>query len=297
MNREPSGAMYVAPTSMVVQYAGLRSGERLALLYFAYTALLAVSRSLTGPKIALSCLLPLIIWGAAEGETRFGSRVSNLLRDWVPMGLILVAYWQMEWFATDLRSPLQQVWIGWDRTLLNDWHFRAIIESMGAAIPTLLEGVYLFLYCVPPASMAVLYLCRRRIRVDRYLTTLFLGTFLAYGLLPYFHTISPRVAFPGVDLPNYSSIFRIINVYVLDHLDITTSVFPSGHVAVAFSSAFGLLRALPERRRVWSIAFLVATIVYFATIYSRYHYAADGLASIAIAVVAWRMSALLEPNE
>src|SRR5262245_27560173 len=133
--------MYVAPTPMVVQHAGLRRSERLVLLYFVYTSLLALSRPLTGPKIVLSCLIPLIIWGAAEAEARFGGKLSTHVRDWVPMGLILVAYWQMEWFATDEMSPLQPVWIAWDRTLLSEWHLRAIIESLGAAIPTLLEGV------------------------------------------------------------------------------------------------------------------------------------------------------------
>jgi membrane-associated phospholipid phosphatase len=77
---------------------------------------------------------------------------------------------------------------------------------------------------------------------------------------------------------------------VLDHLDISTGVFPSGHVAVAFSSAFALLSVLRQRRWIWCSAFIIATMVYVATIYGRYHYAVDGLASIVIAFVAWRVA-------
>jgi membrane-associated phospholipid phosphatase len=104
------------------------------------------------------------------------------------------------------------------------------------------------------------------------------------------------LAFPNQDLPHAASLWRHINVWLLDHCDISTSVFPSGHVAVAFSSAFGLLRAIPERRWVW-LSFLAAAVVVFtATIYGRYHYAADGIASIAISVVAWLCTAAWDPD-
>ena len=73
-------------------------------------------------------------------------------------------------------------------------------------------------------------------------------------------------------------------------MDIGTSVFPSGHVAVAFSSAFGMLRAVRSRPGIWVPVFVVATLVYAATIYCRYHYAVDGLASIGIAALAWKVS-------
>ena len=90
------------------------------------------------------------------------------------------------------------------------------------------------------------------------------------------------------------TIWRIVNLWLLDHCDISSSVFPSGHVAVAFSCAFGLLRAVPERRWVYLSAFAAAMIVFTATIYCRYHYAADGLASIAITTAGWRVTEALD---
>ena len=90
----------------------------------------------------------------------------------------------------------------------------------------------------------------------------------------------PHAAYPLLDLPNISGAGRTVNVWVLDHMDIPTSVFPSGHVAVAFSCAFGMFRAARRHQAIWAGVFAAATVVYAATIYCRYHYAVDGLASI-----------------
>jgi membrane-associated phospholipid phosphatase len=203
------------------------------------------------------------------------------------LSLILLGYWTLGWFVTTPLVRWQDRWLGWDRTLLDQFRLRQIIEVGGAFLPSLLENVYLLLYAIPAASLGALYYFGKRPNVNRYLAVLFLGTFLAYAMLPLVPVTSPRVAFPGQDLPSYTGGARSINTWLLDHLDISTGVFPSGHCAVAFSSAFGLMAAL-RRRWITITAFLLALIVYAATIYGRYHYAADGLASIFISLAAWR---------
>ena len=129
-----------------------------------------------------------------------------------------------------------------------------------------------------------------RQRVHSFLFTLLLGTFSAYALLPLFPVHGPHVVYPLLDLPNLFGVGRALNVWILDHMDIPTSVFPSGHVAVAFSAAFGMLRAVRRHVGLWAPVFLVAALVYVATIYCRYHYCVDGLASIAVATAAWIVS-------
>ena len=174
--------------------------------------------------------------------------------------------------------------------MLSDWRLRAAIEVLGPAIPSVLEATYLCLYAIPVFCLAALYILGRRDRIDLFLTTLLLGGFCAYALLPFFPITSPRTAYPGFDLPSFGTWSRSLNIWLLNHLDISTSVFPSGHVAVAFSSAFGLWRALPEKRWLSYFLLVVSMVVYIATIYSRYHYAVDGLAGAMIAVLAWRTS-------
>lgn len=273
----------------------LRNAEKVALVYFLYTAVMVSLYRQPLARCVLAWTVPLIAGTVLALETRYSSSWSGVTRDWAVLALILIAYRQVDWLGS-VSTPVswQQTWIGWDRYLLHDAGLSRAIGALGGLLPSVLEAFYLCLYAIPPICMGVLYVERRRDRIDRFLTMLFLGTLSAYVLLPHFPTLSPRFAFPGQDLPEHMSIFRAINTWLLDHCDISTSVFPSGHVAVAFSCAFGLLRALPEERWVYLSAFIAAFIVFTATIYCRYHYAADGLASILITAAGWRVTEVLD---
>jgi membrane-associated phospholipid phosphatase len=268
---------------------GLRTGENIALVYFIYTACIGFIWPLSAASRVFLCTVPLALWSVARIEHRFTQPWSSVARDWLSLALILVGYWEINLFKGMPLEDWQAIWIGWDRAVLEDLGIRALVESFGAAVPALLELVYLLLYAIPPACMGILYLQGRRRSADRFLSTLFFGTFFAYALLPLVPSVSPRIAFPAVDVPAFTGFARMINTWVLDHLDISTSVFPSGHVAVAFSSAFGLREVIPRRKSLWIGAFAVAALVYVATIYGRYHYAADGLASLVIAYAAARI--------
>jgi membrane-associated phospholipid phosphatase len=275
---------------------GLRTGEKLLIVFFSYIALLTVIRLHPLTQIVLAWSLAVVVatlaWVAAH-NTR-GWR--TVLRDWTTLALIPVAYWELQFFASDRVLGWQNTWILWDQHLLHDGRLAAAIEILGPCIPFILETTYLCLYAIPSFCLAALYVYGRRDRIDRLMTTLLLGALGAYALMPYFPSTSPRLAFPGSDLPHFTSFVRTMNVWVLDRFDISTSVFPSGHVAVAFASTFGLLRALPEKRWLAYCLFAMSTIVYVATVYSRYHYAVDGLAGAAVAMLAWRTSYLLEQH-
>ena len=260
----------------------LRAGERVAIVYFFYLAGLAWTRQLDVVPRALLPVLAVAILALAACETAHSRPWSRVLRDWLSMGLILAAYWSVGWFATAPLTHWQDRWLSWDRVLLDGWGLRAGIERTGVLLPSALESAYLLLYALPPICVGVLYWIGGRSRVQTFLFLLLLGTLCAYALLPLFPVHGPRVVYPGLDLPGISGIGRPINVWVLDNMDMPTSVFPSGHVAVGFSTAFGMLAAVPQRPSLWAPVFTLAILVYVATIYCRYHYAVDGLASILI---------------
>lgn len=267
----------------------IETHERIALVFFIYAAGLALARGIAAPQRAALVVLPFVLVAAWRVESMATRDWSRILRQWLSLGLILVAYWSIGCFVSGKLLDVQAVLIGWDRKVLAA--MRPAVESLGCVIPFLLEFVYLLLYAIPPICLAALYFCRAPKRAPAFLRVLFLGTLTAYGMLPFFPVSSPYFAFPLVDLPTYSSAVRELNTWLLARLDIDTSVFPSGHVAVAFSTAFGMRAALPERRSLWLAAFGAAAIVYAATIYGRYHYAVDGLASICIAWAASKVAA------
>lgn len=262
--------------------------ESIAAAYFFYIALLATASRGTTPRLAALWVTPLVVLALCAAQRRHAGRWSSIIRDWLLLALILVGYWEAG-LVNAAAGRWDERLISFDRVVFGHG-LQQVVEAMGWVVPSLLEAVYLCLYAIPPICMAMLYMNRSRRRANHFLVTMFLGTFSAYALLPYFPTISPRLSFPNEFMPHYSGALRSINVWLLNHWDNSTSVFPSGHVAVAFSSAFGLLRAVPERRRLWQGAFLAATLVLTATIYCRYHYAADGLLSVGIATLAWAAS-------
>jgi membrane-associated phospholipid phosphatase len=210
----------------------------------------------------------------------------SVLRDWAPVALVLLAYREMGWFApAEHTYELEQGWILWDRMLLNDWGFRAAVEFFGPLIPSVLEISYALVYAIGPFSVGVLYFYGRRASVNRFLFTYLLGALLAYSLFPYFPSEPPRAVFPGEDVALHN-IFRQFNWWLLGGHGIHTSVFPSAHVSSAFAAAFGLLRVMPERRWPGRLLLVLASLIFTATVYGRYHYLVDGLAGIGVSLVA-----------
>ena len=267
-----------------------RTSEYVIIAYFVVAA---TRLTLAGSwHLALAAMsVPLFFVGLAATERELPRRWVSMTRDWVSLAFLLVAYWSADWAAQSHGvAAYEQRWAGWDRLLLDGLHLRALIESCGVLFPSILELAYLLLYALPPVMLGVIYASGRRRQADRYLFTLFLGAMTAYALLPLFPSASPRLQFPGQDLPAVMTVFRKFNLWVLDHCDIHCSVCPSGHVAIAFSAAFGMMRVLGDRRWLIRLLFVYAALVAMNTVYGRYHYAIDGIASFTIAASAYALS-------
>jgi hypothetical protein len=274
----------VAPTMRATLL--LSRAEIVALAFFTYLAALSWIRHLPLPHRLVLICLPLLFWSLWKWERAATRPWTRVLREYMTLGLILMGYWSLQWFAsTSKLGNLQDRWVAWDQLLLRGYGMRAAIESLGGFIPAILETVYLSLYAIPPVFLTILFLTGARKSTHQFLYILMLGTLTVYACLLFIPVESPRIVYPGMDSPNYSSGPRMLNTWLLDHMDISTSVFPSGHVGVAFSTAFGLFSAVRRRRAVWMSGFALAILVFAATIYGRYHYAADGMASIALTSV------------
>lgn len=275
-------------TSAIAQATSLRSSDWLLIAFFIYVPLTGQMHGVGFPHWSLLALLvPAGLLLLAMADARSAGPVWSCLRDWAPAPLVLLAYRTADWFPrAQTNHDAENSWINWDRTLLNDWGVRAGIEKFGVAVPGMLELAYLLLYTVPPLVILYFYIRRERRRLDDFQFPFLLGTLTTYLLLPLFPTASPRLLFAGQDLPAVDTIFRQFNVWILERCDIQSSVFPSGHVTVGFAAAFAMLLALPEYRRAGFVLLAIAALVLANTIYGRYHYTADGLAGLAISLIA-----------
>ena len=276
---------------------GIHAYERVALIYFCYLAALGLFRPVPAPHRVALFAVPLFICVLIRLEIPASRPWSRVARQWVSLALILVAYWLLGWFAAAPLGKVEATWAAWDARLLNDYGLKHAVEAAGWIGPSVIETCYLLVYAIPPLSLGLVYACGERPRANRFLTILFLGTLTAYALLPLVPIVSPRLAFPANDPPAFHGVAHRINTFLLDRYDISTGVFPSGHVAVAFSSALGLFSVLRERRWIWPLSFLMAFLVYVDTIYGRYHYAVDGLASICVVLMVWGVNRGWRANE
>ncbi len=265
-----------------------RPSEWVLLAYFSYTGILAFQYNLPAGQKVLGLAVPLVLFALGYLDSSFlRRRWTSMVRDWLPAPLVLAAYWQVNWFRVDYHlEELERLWLTWDRYLLNELGLRAAVESLGPVIPSLIEISYLLMYVVPPFSIAAFYILRKRDRIEQYMFPFLLGTLSAYAMISHFPSGSPRVEHAGLDLPNIFTVWRQFNIWILNHGDIQTSVFPSGHVTAAFSAAFGMMLALPERPWFGRILLINSFLILVATVYGRYHYAADGIAGLAISLTA-----------
>jgi membrane-associated phospholipid phosphatase len=289
----PYSAQLVEPAARIaprISFNAIRWPERAILVFLIYAAaaaiVLPVTPSVRNPIVLLNWALILAYGALIRFDFTNRTLLTSVIRDWLPLALIILAYREMGWLALPHQShSLEAHWIVWDRLILHGG-VKAAIESCGPILPSMLEIAYALVYALAPFSVAVLYLYGRRDRVDTFLFLFALGVLLCYAQLPVWPSDPPRVVFLGQDLPAYDTVFRHFNLWMLGNYGIHTGVFPSAHVAGAFSAAFGMRRALPEHKWVSCFLFVMAGLIAVATVYGRYHYAADATAGFAVALVA-----------
>jgi membrane-associated phospholipid phosphatase len=273
-----------------VSFDAIRWPERVIIGFLIYAAAMALVVPVAPSVRTLVVLLNLAVILTYGLLFRLDSTertlVIGVIRDWLPLGLLLIAYREMGWLALPHHGhALEAQWVTWDRLALRGG-VKAAIESFGPILPSVLEIAYSLVYALAPFSVAVLYLYRRRERVDEFLFIFALGVLLCYAQFPFWPSEPPRVVFFGEDFPAYDTVFRRFNLWMLGNYGIHTSVFPSAHVAGAFSAAFGMRQALPEHKWVSRFLYAMALLIAAATVYGRYHYLADAAAGFLVAVIA-----------
>ncbi len=198
----------------------------------------------------------------------------TIVRDWLPLPLMLLAYWQSGPFFVRPNERLQTFLLDLDHRLL------AGVKPPGW-IAQFLELAYVFCYPLFPMGMAVLYFSGQRQASDFYWTAIAISTYFCYALLPFLPTSPPRVLEPPIPAAGV----RRLNQWLVLHASIQANTFPSAHVAATMSAALILVLVLPAA----GLVFLAAAVAIAAgAVLGRYHYLADAMlgALLAMASVA-----------
>ena len=279
----PAGACASVPASV----KGVRPPEWILFGFLLYapalTFFLPAPDGLRTRLVSLNLVVLLVYAGLIFLDHAKPHLALAVIRDWLPLGMILLAYREMGWFALPHQlHSLEAQWVAWDRLVLGHGG-RALVEFLGPLLPSVLEIAYALVYALPPFALGILYLNGRKEAANQFLTVVLLSVLLCYAQFPFWPSEPPRVVFAGLDLPSYDTVFRRFNLWMLGNYGIHTSVFPSAHVAGAFSTAFGLRLAMPESRRIYRSFFVIALLIAVATVYGRYHYLADATCGAVIA--------------
>jgi len=205
--------------------------------------------------------------------------------NWVvlPSAALLGAYRVSGAFFLRPSAALEDALARIDAALLGRPGVFAALRAASPAAHAAIEVLYLCVYAIVPLGAVVVLLAGRREGLATYWTTVFFAELACYAALPWLQSRPPR----ALDQPGEhekSGAMRGLNLAILRHGSIQANTFPSGHAAGAVAVALSVHSAVPSA----GPAFLaVAAGITLATVLGRYHYAADSILGVLVAIVSW----------
>lgn len=211
---------------------------------------------------------------------------SEGIRDWLPVGLMLVPYWQTGQFFTGPSRRIQDWLMALDHRWLQrtSWRTGTARTRLGLSF----EIAYVFCYPFVPLGLGVIYAAGMLRRVDEYWFVVLISTYICYAITPFFPAMPPReIAHvpASTTVPSATEIAnkgRKFNRWLQQWGSIHAISFPSAHVASTLAVSLVLTRHL----HVVGICFLfVAGCIAVAAVAGRYHYTLDVLLGAAVALL------------
>jgi membrane-associated phospholipid phosphatase len=300
----------------------LRFAEKLILAFLLYVVVAALAFPLAWRERLTLLGLNLVTCALIVSLARFGraerGRLLVTLRDWLPCFLILLAYRESGmFFRPDPTHHLDYLFVSLDDALLKNPWVEGFLQLSSPWFQRYLEFAYFLCYPLVPLGLAALYLARRdharrasaqghdfsraetasipdfargasapgewQRAIDHFWTAVLLAALSCYVLYPFFPLTPPRELFNDLPGPAVAPLIRKTNFWLLGQYGVGASLFPSGHVAATTAMALALYKYLP---RVGIVFLILAASIALATVYGRYHYAADAIAGIVVGAAA-----------
>ncbi len=227
------------------------------------------------------------------GEELSSPQFMSVARDWLPLPMILAAYYQAGLLISSRRNHAwEQRLLAWDKALLEQsWLHR--LRASVRWLELFEEGAYLLCYIVVPLALPILYLAGQKDFTDQFWSAVLPAVLFCYGVSPFFPSLPPRSSAPGLHLTGKNPFLRRVNLWILKYGSIQSTIFPSAHVAAATAAALALTRVLPL---VGVVYMVVAMGIALGSVFGRYHYAADSILGVLAGVAGFALSGWLFPS-
>lgn len=271
----------------------MRVAEWINVVYFCFLTGLACTRQLpvgrrgriaflggVGICLTLACALSDRLLSEGLGGW------AALLRDWCPVPILLVAYWQAGRFFVEPWEAFQRSLSRMDSAVAKALGFlRSTASSRWFRI--YLEAAYVLAYPLVPLALMVLYLDGRSNQADFFWSVVLPPSYVCYAMLPFVQTLPPRLLHTnGVDSVQGTErgVHRLLNLWILGHLGIGANTFPSGHVTATMAASLVVYQFLPT---VGMVFLFVSLSIAVSVVVRRYHYFADAVLGVALALGGW----------
>ena len=267
----------------------IQSGFATLLAIAAWVYPLAPRRRLTITLLAACAVVVVAL--ARVSEHVLAPVQASILRDWLPVPLMLIPYWQTGQFFKRPNEKIQARLVAIDRWLFDQ--MSRIGWTFGGFARLTLEWAYMLCYPLVPLGLATLYAAGLRRYANTFWFFVLVPTYLCYAITPFVPALPPRsIGSARTDPSSMKSGVlrnsRLFNLWILKHGSIQAISFPSAHVASALAVSLVLLHYVP----IAGIVFLVIAFwIAVAAVVGGQHYIVDVVLGAAIALafdMAWR---------
>lgn len=210
---------------------------------------------------------------------------SAILRDWLPVLITLIPYWQTGQFFTGPDKKIEAWLAASDRWSLKFFSWSG--WKCGRVARLSMEWAYSLCYPIVPLGLGVLYVAGLRRIADVYWCLVLVPTYICYAITPFFPALPPRSLVERSQTPRTTK-SRTFNLWLLKIGSIQAISFPSAHVASALGASLAVWHYLP----LAGVVFLAISLwIAVAAVAGGYHYAIDvvlgAVVSVAVYLV-WR---------
>ena len=261
----------------------LSIAERINISYFCLISLVSLFFPLPLRRrmaaIAIGIFGTAVCIFLAASPTLFSERISLPLREWIPAGLILVAYHQSGRLFSKPWPKFQALLMECDRRLLGRFYRGPKPVRVPTFWKVYFEISYLICYPLVPAALGVLILLNFQDGVGEFWLVVLCSTYACYALVPFLPALPPRLINADEEKRSNSGIARALNEWLLRYGSIQANTFPSAHVASCTAASLVLFKY-----DTWfGAAFLLASLsIAAAVVIRRYHYLADAVTGLTL---------------
>lgn len=219
----------------------------------------------------------------------------RFLRHWYPFFLITFLFWEAGNFVHLIFPEWKNGWlIAADFKLFGAHPTVALEKITNSYVTEFFEFIYFTYYFVPIFGLWI-YFKRSEKEFQLFSTHYFLALYVGYLLFPFFPAEGPWKTLAGQQtmLIEGKWIFRQLNDWLHHQGAIVGGCFPSTHISAVTAAVFAAARK--DKKFFWG-SILWLALLFFSTVYGRYHYFVDGAAGIIIGGVTAVLSKILVKN-